>query len=226
MQYLPIDAHVNTAYKYCMGTVTKLKRGDLRDALIDYTLDAAKQGHIEVMSLRKAARDLGVSSGAVYRHFADKDSLLMEIANMSSMRLRAEFHAIRPENDPAKTVEQCVERGFAFVKTYIRFAHENPALWRMMFGRIGLLCRDENMKNPELMRYTTFDAVIRNNMDLYRLGAITREPDMDDHRYMWSATHGAADLTQSRARLDSDSLDKVCEETAKRNFRALGLKLD
>jgi len=96
----------------------------------------------------------------------------------------------------------------------------------MMFGRIGLLCRDENMKNPELMRYTTFDAVIQNNMDLYRLGAITREPNMDDHRYMWSATHGTADLTQSRARLDSDSLGTVCEETAKRNFRALGLKLD
>lgn len=209
-----------------MGTSLKLKRGDLRDALIDYTLDAAKQGHIEVMSLRKAARDLGVSSGAVYRHFADKDSLLMEIANMSSERLRTEFHAIRPEKDPARTVEQCIERGFDFVKAYVRFAHENPALWRMMFGRIGLMCRDENMRNPDLMRYTTFDAVIQNNMDLYRLGAISREPNMDDHRYMWSATHGTADLTQSRARLDSDSLDKVCEETAKRNFRALGLALD
>ncbi len=209
-----------------MGTSLKLKRGDLRDALINYTLDAAKQGHIEVMSLRKAARDLGVSSGAVYRHFADKDSLLMEIANMSGEQLRAKFHAIRPENAPASTVDQCIERGFAFVKAYVRFAHENPSLWRMMFGRIGLMCRDENMKNPEKMRYTTFDAVIQNNMDLHRLGALAREPDMDDHRYMWSATHGTADLTQTRARLDSDMLDKVCEETAKRNFRALGLIID
>ena len=204
----------------------KLKRGDLRDALIDYTLDAAKRGHIETMSLRKAARDLGVSSGAVYRHFVDKDSLLMEIANMSGERLRTAFHTIRPEDDPAKTVDQCIERGFAFVATYIRFAHENPALWRLMFGRIGLMCRDQNMKDPEFMRYTTFDAAIQNNLDLYRLGAIDREPDMDDHRYMWSATHGAADLTQSGARLDSDSLDRVCAETAKRNFRALGLKID
>lgn len=208
-----------------MATAIKLKRGDLRDALIDYTLDAAKQGHIEVMSLRKAARDLGVSSGAVYRHFADKDALLMEIAMIANMQLRDAFHAIRPENDPAKTVDQCIRRGFAIVKTYVLFAHENAALWRLMFGRIGLKCRDEAMKDPELMRYTTFDAAIQNNLDLYRLGAISREPDMDDHRYMWSATHGAADLTQSGARLDSGDLEKVCIETAKRNFRAIGLQI-
>lgn len=209
-----------------MRTAVKLKRGDLRDALIDYTLEAAKKGHIETMSLRKAARDLGVSSGAVYRHFADKDALLKQIAMITNMQLRDMFHAIRPENDPAKTIDQCIERGFAIVRAYILFAHENPALWRMIFGRIGLLCREETMKNPDMRRYTTFDAVIQNNLDLYRLGAITREPDMDDHRYMWSATHGAADLTQSGVRLDSGDLEKVCIETAKRNFRSIGFQID
>jgi AcrR family transcriptional regulator len=209
-----------------MNLCAKLKRGDLRDALINYTLEAAKKGHIETMSLRKAARDLGVSSGAVYRHFTDKDALLMEIAMMTNMRLRDIFHAIRPEDDPAKTVDQCIERGFAIVRAYIMFAHENPALWRMIFGRIGLKCRDVAMQDPELRRYTAFDAAIQNNLDLYRLGAIAREPDMDDHRYMWSATHGAADLTQSGARLDSDDLERVCVETAKRNFRSIGFAID
>jgi AcrR family transcriptional regulator len=209
-----------------MANPTKLKRGDLRDALIDYTLEAAKSGHIENMSLRKAARDLGVSSGAVYRHFADKDALLIEIAMTTNMRLRDAFHAIRPEGNRAKTVEECIHRGYAMVRTYIHFAHENPALWNLMFGRIGMKSRDEAMKDPDIMRYTAFDVAIENNLDLYRLGAIPREPDMDDHRYMWSATHGAAALTQSGARLDSGDLERVCVETAKRNFRSIGLKID
>lgn len=209
-----------------MTSTPKLKRGDLREALIAYTRDAAKQGHIEVMSLRKAARDLGVSSGAVYRHFADKDALLAEIALMAGLELRHAFHTIRPENDPAKSIDQCVERGFAFTRTYIHFAIDNPALWRMMFGRIGLLVRVHKMKDPEFMRYTTFDAAIQNNLDLYRLGGLDREPTMDDHRYMWSATHGAADLAQSGARFDADQLDKICAETSLRNLRALGFKIE
>ena len=80
MTVLTIDAIVNTAYINAMKTISKLKRGDLRDALVDYTLDVARDGHIETMSLRKAARDLGVSSGAVYRHFADKGALLAAVA--------------------------------------------------------------------------------------------------------------------------------------------------
>lgn len=207
-----------------MERCTKLKRGDLRDALITYTRAAAKQGHIEVMSLRKAARDLGVSSGAVYRHFADKDALLIEIALQAGMELRAAFHTIRPENDPAQLVQQTVERSFAMTRTYIYFAHENPALWRMMFGRIGRLVRKEAMQKPEFMKYTTFDAAIENHNDMYRLGALERELTMDDHRYLWSATHGAADLAQSGARFDADQLDRICEQTTIRNLRAVEFK--
>jgi AcrR family transcriptional regulator len=176
------------------------------------------------MSLRKAARDLGVSSGAVYRHFADKDALMMEIALLAGLELRAAFHAIRPENDPATTVDQTVERSLNLVKTYIYFAHDNPALWRMMFGRIGRLVRSQAMRKPDLMKYTTFDAAIQNHLDMYRLGALDREPNMDDHRYMWSATHGAADLAQSGARFDADQLDAICAETTVRNLRAIGFK--
>jgi AcrR family transcriptional regulator len=209
-----------------METAVKLKRGDLREALIIYTREAARQGHIEVMSLRKAARDLGVSSGAVYRHFADKDALLVEIATMAGLELRAAFHTIRPEDAPATSIDQCVERSFSFVRTYIYFAHENPALWRMMFGRIGRLVREEAMKCPEHMHYTTFDAAIQNHLDLYRLGGLDREPTMEDHRYVWSAVHGAADLAQSGARFDAGQLDEICAGTTLRNLRALGLKIE
>ncbi|MCP5086692.1 MAG: TetR/AcrR family transcriptional regulator [Rhodobacteraceae bacterium] len=209
-----------------MGEVVKLKRGDLRDALIDYALQATKDGHIEVMSLRQAARDLGVSSGAVYRHFADKDALFSEIVKIGFFDLRERFLAIRPEGDAAKTPEQAVERCFTLARTYIRFAHENTALWHMMFGRAGMQCRDELMQDPELARYTPFDVSMEITRDLFRLGLLTDEPDLHDIRYMWSATHGAADLAQSGARMDFEQLDEICDETARRNLRSVGLDLE
>jgi AcrR family transcriptional regulator len=200
----------------------KLKRGDLRDAVIDYALSEAHAGRLETMSLRKAARDLHVSSGAVYRHFADKEALFMEICNIGFDRLEEKFFAIRPEGAVARSVSQVLDRGFEMTCCYITYARENPTLWRMMFGRIGYLCREVNMKDPEKMRYTIMDAVTHNLVDLYNLGGIPAPPDIQDVRYIWSATHGAADLIQQGTRLDADNLEMICAETSKRNMRMMG----
>ncbi|GHA57604.1 TetR family transcriptional regulator [Amylibacter ulvae] len=207
-----------------MEKVQKLKRGDLKEALIDYAMDAALDGHVETMSLRKAARDLGVSSGAVYRHFPDKDSLLAEVAHLGFLELREIFLAIRPEGSPATDVKTAIERTHALVKAYISFAIAKPALWHMMFGRIGVLCRERMMKDSEHMRYTPLDATGENLNDLYELGALDRKPNISDVRYIWSAVHGAADLAQSGARMDSDQLDAVINDTVVRNLRAVRYK--
>ncbi|WGI21322.1 TetR/AcrR family transcriptional regulator [Amylibacter sp. IMCC11727] len=209
-----------------MGEVLKLKRGDLRDALIDYALQAAKDGHIEVMSLRQAARDLGVSSGAVYRHFADKDALLAEIVKLAFFDLRERFITIRPEGAIAKSKAEAIARCRATCRAYIMYAHENNALWHMMFGRVGMMCRDELMQDPELKRYTPFDVGMELGKDLHRVGLLDHEPNIADNRYIWSAIHGAADLAQSGARLDSDHLDQVIEDTVQRNMRMLGVNLN
>lgn len=209
-----------------MGDVVKLKRGDLRQALIDYALQAAREGHIEVMSLRKAARDLGVSSGAVYRHFADKDALLTEIVRIGFFDIRERFLAIRPEGAVARNPREAIDRCFALARTYIHFALENAALWHMMFGRVGMLFREEVRKDPEIMRYTPFDVCVEINRDLYRLGLIAREPTLADVRYQWSATHGAADLAQSGAREDAADIEQIIDETARRNLLTVGLDLD
>lgn len=209
-----------------MVQIQKLKRGDLRDALVAYAMQACKDGHIEVMSLRQAARDLGVSSGAVYRHFPDKDSLFFELVKIGFFDLREKFLAIRAEGDIANNKEQAIGRCFDLARTYITWASENTALWHMMFGRIGMLCRDELMQNEELKRYTPFDVSLELSRDLFRLGVLAKEPELADVRFMWSATHGAAALAISGARLDFEQLDQICHDTALRNLRALGLDVE
>ena len=111
-------------------------------------------------------------------------------------------------------------------ETYIRYAHENNALWHMMFGRVGMMCRDELMQDPELARYTPFDVGMELGNDLFRMGLLEKQPDIADNRYIWSAIHGAADLAQSGARLDHDQLDQVITDTVHRNMRSIGLDLE
>jgi len=176
-----------------MGKVVKLKRGDLRQALIEYALNATKQGHIEVMSLRQAARDLGVSSGAVYRHFADKDALFAEIVKIGFFDLRARFLAIRPEGDAAKTEDQAIGRFFQLAHGFIHWAYENTALWHMMFGRVGMQCRDKLMKDPELARYTPLDVALASHATCLMWAYWTKNPT-----FRTSATLGRQPTEQRR----------------------------
>jgi len=54
--------------------------GDLRDALIQAALTEAEQGGPEAISIKALAKKLGVSQPAPYRHFADRDALLVAVA--------------------------------------------------------------------------------------------------------------------------------------------------
>ena len=53
---------------------------DLRSALVALAMDHVRRDGAESFSLREAARDAGVTSGAAYKHFADKDQLLAAVA--------------------------------------------------------------------------------------------------------------------------------------------------
>src|SRR4051812_48383217 len=53
--------------------------GDLREALIQAALDEAEQGGPEAISIKALAKTLGVSQPAPYRHFADREALLVAV---------------------------------------------------------------------------------------------------------------------------------------------------
>lgn len=212
------------AYIQYMNEVRPLRRGDLRDALVVYARRATDDGHIDSMSLRAAARDLGVSSGAVYRHFCDKDALLKAVVHQGFMQLRTTFFTIRGEGEVGTSGEHAVARSFAMGRAFVNFAYDNPTLWRMMFGRIGVICREEMRQDPELMRYTVLDCTIENCRDLYKLGGLPEPPDRTDIYFMWSAIHGAADLAQSGVREDGSEPLLVADQTTERSLRAIGCR--
>jgi AcrR family transcriptional regulator len=97
--------------------------GDLRRVLIDAALQLAKEGGPPAVSVREAARRAGVSAGAPFRHFGDRDALMMAVAEEAQGRFRAEIEAAlaeAPADDPLK-------RFRAFGIAYLRWAMKNPA---------------------------------------------------------------------------------------------------
>src|SRR6185437_17048561 len=54
--------------------------GDLRDALIQAAFQEAELGGPEAVNISALAKKLGVSQPAPYRHFADRETLLIAVS--------------------------------------------------------------------------------------------------------------------------------------------------
>jgi AcrR family transcriptional regulator len=103
--------------------------GGLREALIAASLRLIEETRVEKFSVADAARAAGVSSGAPYRHFADRDDLLDHVAAAGFTALKAETDAAFAAH-PAGSVDGLVAGGCA----YIAFSARRPELFHLMWG--------------------------------------------------------------------------------------------
>jgi AcrR family transcriptional regulator len=104
--------------------------GDLGAAVLRAAGKLLEKQGISKLSVREAARRAGVSHNAPYRHFPDRESLLVALA--------AEGFSVLGENVKDRSGREMGE-------AYVRFALEHPQRFRLMFG--GLLELDAK---PEL----------------------------------------------------------------------------
>jgi AcrR family transcriptional regulator len=101
--------------------------GSLRTALIDASIALAREGGPDRVILREAARAAGVSHSAAYRHFADREALLAEVAAFARSELAAEMRRrVNRAKDPRRRLR-------AVGTAYIDFALSEPGLFRTAF---------------------------------------------------------------------------------------------
>jgi AcrR family transcriptional regulator len=137
--------------------------GDLRNALEQATLELVDERGAHGFTLAEASRRAGVSVAAPYKHFADKDALLAELARKGYEQQYDRFAAaMSGESDP-------VEQLAAFAAAYVQFAADSKALFDITFGA-GLKKR----LYPELAR--AGDRVLA----LLRTPAAQIRPDLAD----------------------------------------------
>lgn len=104
--------------------------GKLRQALIDMAVTVAEETGKDIISVREVARRLGVSSGAPFRHFPNRESLMTAVAEEATMRLR-----LRVERDLADAPADPVMRLKTLGHTFIRWALHNPTQFRLVSSR-------------------------------------------------------------------------------------------
>ena len=118
--------------------------GDLRRVLIEAALQLAGEGGAAAVSVREAARRAGVSPGAPFRHFPNRDALMTAVAGEAQQRFRAEISAALAEVPEADPLARFRALGLA----YLRWAMRNPGHFEIISS-----CRYfEHDKATELSR--------------------------------------------------------------------------
>ena len=165
--------------------------GDLARELIQASLEILKEVGAEALSLREAARRVGVNHRAVYRHYEDKRALLAAIAEAGYRALSADMQeAVNNAGASETGTERARLTLTAIAEAYLRFALREPARYQVMFG--PRLNRDDRF--PELERVIQeLVAVLFRELKAAGPGAPTIV--LRDHGIsLWSTMHGMSSL--------------------------------
>ncbi|QIK76609.1 TetR/AcrR family transcriptional regulator [Nocardioides piscis] len=165
--------------------------GDLREALVQAGFDAARELGADAIALRDVTRRVGVTPRAAYRHFEDRQALVLAVARRAAARLAAVIDAriaLDPEMDAATRLES-VGLG------YIAFALDEPGLFDAAFFAIGDMLSADAPEAAAAGGRTPYqhlqDALDR----LVAAGDLPAASVGDAAIMCWSGVHGFATLT-------------------------------
>ena len=109
--------------------------GDLHRALVEAGTELAREGGPSAIVLREAARRVGVSPNAAYRHFSALPELVEAVAfdalSALARSMEAELAKCRPSGEPGR---DAIDRLGAVGRGYVQFALSEPGLFAAAFA--------------------------------------------------------------------------------------------
>jgi AcrR family transcriptional regulator len=100
-----------------------------RRALLDAAADLLDLGGLEAVTLRAVGAQAGVTRGAPYRHFPDKENLLIAVGTRAWERLGDQMHALHA--DPGLSAAEKLRSG---IIALISIGRSQPHLYKLMFS--------------------------------------------------------------------------------------------
>jgi AcrR family transcriptional regulator len=160
--------------------------GSLKDALLEAARTLLTERGAAGFTLAEAAKLVGVTGAAPYRHFSDRTALMSELArrgfDMFGDRLIAAWDEGRPDAGTALR-----RMGTA----YLAFARAEPGLYGAMFDNVGALSAPEAGtaadRALEILRVSARQILRQRGA----LDAGARQLALE----IWSMSHGVATLT-------------------------------
>ena len=173
---------------------TAYHHGDLPRALVKAALDLISKEGADGFTLREAARVVGVTHGAAYRHFADKTALLAALAEEGFRELVAAMEAAR--RSTSQGAAHVRARLHAIGTAYVRFALDHPSHFRVMYG--PRLDQDGRFPALEAEVARSFNVLLDELVPAAKGGLLSAGKGVDHALALWTMAHGYSLLVLAR----------------------------
>lgn len=184
------------------GPRSTYHHGDLRNALAAAALSMARAGGPGSVVLREAARRVGVSATAAYRHYAGQGDLLADVKSRALDELaRAIGAAVQGCDTRAEPGELAVARLRSAARAYLAFAFAEPGLFAAAFHHQDPEDQPPALPNGpvpsaivDFSQTGAFASLVQVLDDLVASGRMPSERRPNAEFAAWSAVHGLAVL--------------------------------
>jgi AcrR family transcriptional regulator len=177
----------------------RFHHGDLREAAVAEAFHVVDAKGPEALSVRALAQRLGVSDPAIYRHYENRDALLLAVARRGFVGLMTSVLAASAEDDPPGASLEAI--GAA----YVRFASEHRGWFRLSFSAP---LQDAGIYEGEGAAELVHVAAHAEARIKQHLGRVVPADVLDDHyRAYWALAHGLASMVIERVfrRVETDA---------------------
>ncbi len=146
-------------------------------------------GGEDAVTLRAVARRTGIAAPSIYRHFADRDQILLAVVREAFAELKERIEAGLAEVDKPDAQLRSV------CTTYLDFALERPKRYRILFGGVWNAAR--TAENPEVTTAAEQDvfALLAQAVQGCADAGLSRSTSaFSDATALWAGLHGLAEL--------------------------------
>lgn len=177
--------------------------GDLRNALVSASAQLAEIGGPAAVTVRAAARAVGVTATAAYRHFNGHEELLAAVCEQANAAL---YHALSTamesvveQPDPVATA---IARLATAGRAYIEYADRERGLFRTAF------CVSDIDQHKDVTEDPIF-ALLAVGLDALVDGGFMHEKQRAGAEFTaWAAVHGLATLIVDGPLADVDEVER------------------
>jgi AcrR family transcriptional regulator len=160
---------------------------DPQRRIVQASVQLIEEAGVGALSMREVARRAGVSHQAPYHHFDDREAILGAIAQEGFRMMSEAFERALEAQEPSLPA-----RITAAFQTYVEFALQNPAHFRVMFR--PELVNMENCPGAQAEGDRAFEILQRLVDETVALG-VPAHPSKDALLLVfWSVAHGFACL--------------------------------
>ncbi|AHG20968.1 TetR family transcriptional regulator [Chania multitudinisentens RB-25] len=167
---------------------------DIPRRAIEVTIDLLAEQDAATLTMAEVASRIGCRAPALYNHFRNRDALLRAVHDEGFQRLYASKLNVL-EQHGGEVMDRLREGGLA----YLAFAHDNPALYRLMFFPPQIEGVGVQPFSSDPAR-KAFEFLHTNVVEIQQIGYLAGQDPAEVAFTLWSTVHGAALLaTQGRS---------------------------